>query len=274
MTKIIFNGELINESEANISIMDKGCFFDFSVYSSIKVIQEKIFFSEYHIDRLFKSARIIDLGHQFSEAEISQWLRLVVKKNKIKDAVLRMILIGDAEENKNAKLYIFPVTGLTYYPDHFYKKGVKAITYLGERLVPQAKTKNMLLGFLAYREAKKRGAIDALLVDNENNIREGTQSNFFAIKGNVLVTPPKEKVLEGITKKIVLKVSADNFEIKEKDISLLNLKAYDEFFVTSTTKNVMPLNQIDEIKFSSNFEKTRLIQKLFKEYCHKCVLEK
>lgn len=252
--------------------MNKGYFFDFSVYTTIKVIQEKMFFPEYHVDRLFQSAQIIELEHGFSKTEVLGWLKLVVEKNKTKDAVLRIILIGDAEKNKNAKLYIFPVTGLTYYPDYFYKKGVKAITYRGERRIPRAKTKDMFLSFLAYREARKRGAIDALLIDGENNIREGTQSNFFAIKGDILIAPPKEKVLEGITKKIVLEVSASHFEIKEEDVPFSGLETYDEFFITSTTKNIMSLNQIDEIKFSSNFEKTRLIQKLFKDYCHKYVL--
>jgi len=272
MDKIILNGKLIKESQATISILDKGYFFDFSVYTSIKVIRGKIFFPEYHIDRLFKSAQIIELEHQFSKSDVLKWLNLLVQKNKINDVLLRVILIGDPDCNKDAKLFIFPVTGLTYYSDEMYKKGVKVITYHGERKIPTAKAKDMLLIFLAYREAKRRGAVDALLVDKDGNIREGTQSNFFAMKDNTIIVPPKEKVLEGITKKIVLQVTKDKFEVKERDISLSDIKNYDEFFITSTTKNVMPINQIDDIKIDSNFKRIKVVQKLFKDYYRKHVL--
>ncbi len=270
----IFNGKIIKESEAVISIKDKGYFFDFCVYSSIKIIQGKIFFSQYHTDRLFESTKLINLNHNFSKAQIFQWLQLIVEKNKIKDALLKIILIGDTENNINAKLYIVQLTGLTYYPKYFYKKGVKVITYKGERRIPRAKTKDMLLGFLAFKEAKKSGAMDALLVDNDGNIREGTQSNFFAIKDGYLITPPDEKILGGITKKIILKATCELFPIKKEDIPLSEINKYDEFFITSTTKNVMPINQIDNIKFQSDFPKTKLIQKLFKDYYHKQILNK
>jgi len=185
-----------------------------------------------------------------------------------------MVLIGDVEKNENAKLYIIPVTGISYYPQKVYAKGAKVITYSGERHVPTAKSKDLLLNFLALREARKHGAIEALLVDKEGTIREGTKSNFYAIKGNSILIPPKEKVLEGTVKQILLKICKDHFEIKEEDIQLSKIKDYDEFFITSTLLNVMPISQINETKIETNFEKTKTIQKLFKEYYHKEVLEK
>lgn len=252
--------------------MNKGYFFDFAVYSSVKVIQGKIFFPKYHIDRLFESAAIIDLSHKFTKKEVLEWLNLVVKKNQLDDTLLRIILIGDPD-NENAKLYILPL-GLTYYPREFYKRGAKVITYRGERRIPKSKSKDLFLNFLALREAKKEKAVEALLIDNDGNVREGTRSNFFAIKDNNLITPPKEKVLEGITKKIVLQICKKDFAIKEQDIPLSDIKKYDEFFITSTSMNILPISQINNIKFQSDFEKTRLIQKLFKEYYNQKVLGK
>jgi branched-subunit amino acid aminotransferase/4-amino-4-deoxychorismate lyase len=273
MDYVIFNGKIVPKSEANINISDKGYFFDFAVYSSVKVIRGKIFSPEYHVDRLLESARFIDLGHQFSREEILGWLDLLVKKNKIGDALLRLVLIGDADNNREAKFYAFPITGLTYYPDKVYKGGIKVITYRGERRWPNSKTKDLLLGFLAYREAKKQGANEALLVDNDGNIREGTQSNFFAIKGDTLIRSPREKVLGGITEKIILASVAGKFKVKEEDIPLAKLKDYDEFFISSTTRNVIPIRQIDEIDVSSDFPKIKTIQKLFKDYYHEHFLE-
>ncbi len=274
MAKVIFNGKIIDENEAKISIADKGYFFDFAVYSSIKVIQGKIFFPEYHVSRLFESAKLIDLEHEFKKDDVISWLYKLVEADKIKDALLRIILIGDPHKTGGVKLFIFSIGGLTFYPDKLYKQGAKVITYKGERRIPKSKTKDLLMSFLAYREAKKQDALDALLVDNEGNIREGTRSNFFAIKNQTIITPPSEKVLEGIAKKIILEIVKNNFEIKYEDIPLAAVKNYDEFFISSTSMNVMPIKQIDAIIFNTDFPKTRLIGKLFKEYYDKQIFSK
>lgn len=265
----VFNGKIIEKEDALIPVYDKAYFFDFCVYTSIKVIQGKLFFPEFHVDRLFESAKIINLNQQFTKKEVLDWLDLCVKKNKLKDALLKIILIGDAERNKEAKLYIVPVTGLTFYPRQVYREGIKVITYQGERRIPNSKTKDLLLSFLAYRKAKENDADEALLIDNDGYIREGTQSNFFAIKNDTLISPPKEKILAGITKKLVLAAVKNHFKIKEENIALKNIKKYDEFFITSTTRNVMPIRQIDKINISSDFKKIKIIQKLFKEYYQK-----
>ena len=266
MTKIIFNGKIIEEKDANVSITDKGYFFDFAVYSSIKVVQGKIFFPDYHVARLFESAKLIGLKHNFSEREILNWLNKLTEINKIKDSLLRAVLIGDTDTNAKAKLFIFPISGLTYYPSKLYKRGAKVITYHGERLIPPSKTKNLLMSFMALREAKDKRAIEALLVDRLGNIREGTRTNFFAIKGKTIFTAPDDGVLGGITRKIILEIIKKDFEIKHEDIPLNRLKNYDEFFITSTSMNVMPIRQIDDTVFDTDFKETKLIAKLFKEY--------
>jgi len=266
MSHAIFNGKIIDISEAQIPVADKGYFFDFAVYSSLKVVQGKIFFPDYHASRLLESARLIGLDHQFKQPQIVDWLKELVEIDQLKDALLRIVLIGDPDKNQDAKLYIFSVGGLTFYPDKFYKHGAKVITYQGQRRVPNSKTKDLLMSFLAYREAKENGALDALLVDKDGNIREGTRTNFFAIKGDVLITPPDEQVLSGIARKIVLEVASKDFQIKFENIRLDEIKNYDEFFISSTSMNVMPVREIDDLVFDSNFEKTRQIAGLFKEY--------
>jgi len=266
MTKAVFNGKIIDKSEAKISIDDKGYFFDFAVYSSIKVINGKIFFPEYHILRLFESAKLMGLEHKFKKEDVISWMHKLVETDKIGDSLLRIILIGDPDNKGGEKLFIFSVGGLTFYPDKFYSQGVKVITYMGERLLPKAKSKDMLMSFFAYSEAVKQDALDVLLVDRDGNIREGTRTNFFAIKGNVIATAPSGDVLEGVTKKILLKAVQGHFVVKEEKIPFSNIKDYEEFFLTSTSMNVMPVKQINELEINSRFEKTKVVEKLFKEY--------
>lgn len=266
MPKAIFNGKIIDESEAKISIADKGYFFDFAVYSSVKVVQGKTFFPEYHVARLFESAKLIGIKKIFTNGEVISWIKTLVKTDQIQDALLRLVLIGDPDNTNQEKLFIFKVSGLTFYPDKLYKQGAKVIAYKGERRVPNSKTKDLLMSFLAYNEAKKQNALDALLIDNDGNIREGTRTNFFAIKDQTIFTPPSEKVLEGITKKIILETAQKKFKIVKTNIPLKNIRNYEEVFISSTSMNVMPIKQIDDIVFKTDFKKTRLIQKLFKEY--------
>ncbi len=274
MTYIAHNNEMIEEKNANMKVSDKAMFFDFAVYSSLKVIQGKLFFPEFHTDRLLESAGIIGMQHKFAKQDIIEMMDKVVKANNINDAFLRVLLIGDPDTNQNAELYVFPLTGVHYYPKSAYTKGVKAITYKGERRFPTAKTKDLLLSFLAYKEAEKAGAIDALLVDNDGNIREGTRSNFFAVKEDTIITPPAGKVLEGITKKIILDLCKDRFMILEEDIPLSKIGTYDEFFVTSTLFNIIPLNKIDSTDIKQNFTYTKEIQEIFKNYYNKTILKK
>jgi len=264
----VLNGKFIKTKKTTISMLDKGYWFDFCVYSSLKVIQGEPYFLDYHVERIFDSAERIELKHGFSKTEISDWVKKLIKKNKTKDCLLRLVLIGDPDlEKKGAKLYILPITGLTYHKNQDYSEGIKVITYSGQRAVPEAKTKSLLLGFLAFRQAKKEGATEALMIDNDGFVREGTQTNFFAIKGDKLIIPPQTKCLEGITKKFILEAVKDEFQITEEDIPLDKIKMgdYDEFFISSTTRNVMPIRQIDDYQVKS-IDQCKKISKLLKKY--------
>jgi len=265
---VIKNGELIEKEKACISVYNKALFFDFAVYSNIKVVQRIMFVPELEIEKLFESANILGIKHDFTKEKILEWARRLIKENNLNDALIRVLLIG-AEKESEPILFLFPV-GLTFYPDEFYKKGVKLITYEGERLFPTSKTKDLLLGYIAYREAIKQEAIDALLIDRDKNIREGTRSSFFVIKNNTLITPPKQKVLEGATKKIILEIAQQIMKVKEEDIPLEKIKEYDENFITGTTLNVMPVRQIDNIVFKEEVGKrVKELQDLFRDYCGK-----
>lgn len=263
---VIKNGDLIEKDKACISVYNKALFFNFAVYSNIKVIQGKMFLPKLEIEKLFESAKIIGIEHDFTKEKIIEWAEKLIQKNNLKDALIRILLIGQEKEIEPI-LFLFPV-GLTFYPSKFYNNGVKLITFEGERLFPTCKSKDLLLSYVAYKKAVKQEAIDALLIDKDGNIREGTRSSFFVIKNNILIAPPKEKVLEGITRKIILEIASKIMKVKEENIPLKKIKEYDECFITGTTLNIMFAKQINEIVLKKEVgEKVKELQKLFKEYC-------
>ncbi|MFH1292479.1 MAG: aminotransferase class IV [bacterium] len=262
--QIIKNGELISKEQACISVFNKALFFDFCVYSNIKVVQGRMFLPDLEVEKLFESAQAIGLKHRLNKDEVVQWADKLIKANDLQDALIRILLIGP-EQGSEAQLFLFAV-GLTFYPDKFYGQGVKLVSFQGERYLPQVKSKNLLMSYIAYQHAVKNEALDALLIDGQGNIREGTRSSFFAIKDQVLIVPPKEKTLEGITKKIILEIATEIMEIKEEEIPFKDIQNYDECFITATTMKIMPVVQIDDIVIGDGVgEKTKELIGLYRQ---------
>jgi branched-chain amino acid aminotransferase len=271
---VILNGKLTKKEEANISVFNKAMFFNFAVYDSMKVVKGESFFPEFHVDRLIESAKIIKLEHKFTKEEVLQWIEMLIEKNNLHDAMIRFLLLGAGGPQEEPQLFLFPV-GLTFYRSGDYNRGVKAITFHGERPIPQSKSKDLLINFMALREAIHQDAKDALLVDSGGCIREGTRTNFFAVKNGKIYTAPLTEVLEGVTRKIVIKLAKENnIEVIEKKIKVSKLKEYDEFFFTSTSMNVLPIAQIDDYEIPGNVgTTTKKLIKLFKNYYRKEVFQ-
>lgn len=267
---VIKNGELISKEKACISVYNKAMFFDFCVYSNIKVVQGQMIMAEIEVDRLISSAKIIGLDHKFKKEEIINWAKQLVEKNNLHDSLIRLLLIGP-EQDSEAQLFLFPV-GLTFHQKQWYKQGAKLITFQGERFMPTAKVKSLFMSYMAYSQARKAGAYDALLIDRDGNIREGTRSSFFVIKDNVLIAPPAEKVLVGATRTILMAIVPDIMQVKEEDIPLSRIKEYDEYFVTGTSVKVMPVRQIDDtVVKQGESEMVIKSRQAFKDYCKKTI---
>lgn len=239
------NGRLLPAAEAKLNIDNLEFSYGFGVYENLRWRNNKIYFLDEHVNRLFHSATIIGLVHNFSTTQIKQWIENLGAANKIESANVKMYLIGGAEPSLYV-MFLAPV-----FPNKkIYHDGVKVTTYNYERFLPQAKTLNMLPSYLAYSLAKKLGAFDALLIDQEGCAREGTRCNFFAIKHKTLYTTPVEKVLDGVTRRTVIECAQQNgYKVVEKNLKIKKLKKYDGTFLTSTSGKIIPIREVEgEIK--------------------------
>ena len=238
------NGKLLPTSDAVISISNVGYQYGFGVYETIRVTNSIPYFLKEHIERLEESARIIGLEHAFPDTLLYESVDEIVRTNKIDMANLKILLIGGRSVS-DASLYIIPLNPL--FPDKkLYTSGVKCITYAYQRPFPHAKTLNMLQSYLAYKKARAMDAYDALLLDNEGNVTEGTRTNIFCLKGSTLISPPEEKILLGITREAVIKTAKKTgFSIEERNVSLSSLSNYDAVFLTSTSSKILPISEID-----------------------------
>jgi len=243
------NGQIVDEKLAVLPISSIEAQYGFGVYENIKVRKNIIYFVREHIDRLLHSANCIGLGHPFSKEIISRDIQ-AYKERLNKDSYnLKLLLLGgrSPEETRLVIMAFAP-----FFPKREWcKSGVTVETQVYERFMPQAKTLNMLPSYIFYKNAKNHGHYDALLIDNDGNVLEGTRTNVFFIEGKNIYHPPFKKILEGVTMMSLKQVlTKHGFKFTEKEIPLKNIGKYEGMFLSSTSSKILPVRKVDDITLS------------------------
>lgn len=238
------NGRLIAPADAHISIFNPVIFGAFGVYESIQLYQDVVFHLDDHLQRLAESAAAIDLELPADLAIIARWTQEAIAANDCRDALIRMFALGPTPGH-GPEIFIWPEAPRAFPPE-MYQQGVGAITFQGERALPHAKSLNTLVNHLARVNAMKAGEHEGLLVDRHMCVTEGSSSNLFIIQDDVLVTAPDEDVLAGVTQVELLKLAASlGLPILQRPLPLAERPHWDEAFLTSTSRHVLPLVRID-----------------------------
>ena len=273
---IYFNNDFKFHSEANLSPFDRGFLFADGVYESIRTYHKKLFRYEDHLERLKRSLKETRIN--FTDlASIENIIYELMIKNEIDEEALVYIQItrGSVFPRTHSfpKEKIFPTIFISVQElkesIEEQTKGVKVILQEDVRwLRCDIKSTSLLPVVLASQKATEENAAEAILV-RDGMITEGTHTNFFAIKDETLYTAPKSKlILGGITRKVVLEL-CDKFNIDyiEDFIDKNELKNFDEFFITSTTKEITPVTSIDywTINDGEPGKITKSLQSVFKK---------
>jgi branched-subunit amino acid aminotransferase/4-amino-4-deoxychorismate lyase len=248
------NGVIIREADATLSVTNREVQFGFSTYESIRVIKGKPVHLSDHLRRLDKSCEGIFLSHSFTSGKLTEWVHALIQEDSLVEATVRILIVGGKEP-----LCFITAAPLLSYPDSYYSQGVSAFTYEGERLMPSCKTGNLLLNYMALEFSRRNGGFEALLVNRDGKILEGTRSNFFAFREGKLYTAPSDMVLLGVTRERVIEAAIKQgipvvYEAPlAKDV---HSGLYDEVFVSATSMAAMPLQAVDGKPFSAPFERT------------------
>jgi branched-chain amino acid aminotransferase len=242
------NGQIKQISEATVPALNIEYAYGFGVYETIRVHNGTAYFAKEHIERIIASAAIIGLEHIFNAAKIKSYIEDLIKQLNLGTYNLKVMLIG-GKTKEDSLLYILPV--LPLFPARkLYSTGVSVTTANYERPFPNAKTLSMLPSYLAFKKAREGGYYECLAINRDGFITEGTKSNFFLVKGNTIFTPTEDKILNGVTKRIVLDLALQlNFTIQNKNVRLDDISNYDSAFLTSTSSKVMPINKIGDYPY-------------------------
>ena len=263
-------GQWVHPDKATISINDVAILRGYSVFESLRTYDRRPFHLDQHLTRLYHSARMIEMVIPWSSKHITDVVHETIARNTYKHAAIRLLVTGGESEDgmlpSGGPVLVVLITPLSERDMERFAKGYKLITTKLQRTAPEAKTANYIAAIRALKEAARRGAADALFVNEREHVLEATRSNFFIFRGDTLITP-RRGILIGITRNVVLELARNTFTIEERPILLEELAIADEAFITSSSKEITPVVQIDDLIIGDGKpgQRTILLEQLFIE---------
>jgi len=259
---IWFDGELVPWRDARVHVLTHtlhyglGCFEGVRAYAT--PTGTAIFRLKAHTKRLFNSAHILQMAMPWTQAEINEAQRLVVRENGLEEAYLRPMCFLGSEgmglraEGLTTHCIIAAWNWPSYMDPEAKERGirVKTSSYTRHHVnITMCKAKangNYMNSMLALREALDAGAEEALLLDNEGYVAEGSGENIFLVRDGVLHTPELTSCLDGITRNTIFALAEDQgLEIVERRITRDEVYISDEAFFTGTAAEVLPIRELD-----------------------------
>ena len=240
------NDSLIPSDEANLNIADLAVQRGYGIFDFFKTIDAKPIFLEDHLDRLFRSAVLMRLELKQNRDEIRNKILQLIENNSFRDSGIKVILTGGfspdgfniAEPNLIISQQEFQI------PKTMPEKGINILTHEYQRQFSDAKTLDYLQAIWLQPILKEKMAGDVLYYSN-GLIRECPRANIFIVTKDKKVLTPETGMLKGVSRKHVLEISAGMYNTEARDVSIEELRNAGEVFITSTTKNVLPVVEVD-----------------------------
>jgi len=240
------NDSLIPSDEANLNVSDLAIQRGYGIFDFFKTIDGKPVSLEDHLDRLYRSAVLMRLEFKQSRDEVMGKIIRLIENNNLKDSGIKMILTGGfspdgfniAEPNLIISQQAFEI------PRTMSEKGISILTHEYQRQFSNAKTLDYLQAIWLQPILKEKKADDVLYYSN-GLIRECPRANIFIVTKDQKVLTPESGMLKGVTRKHVLEIAGARYVTEARDVSLEELRNAGEVFITSTTKNILPVVQVD-----------------------------
>lgn len=258
--KVFINKKLFNAEDAKISVFDTGFLYGDGVFEGIRAYGGRVFRLKEHLDRLWSSAKAINLEISLDKRDIERAIMKTLLANKLSDAYIRITITRGEHDfiSKSEHCTFSPcVIIMTYktptYPKEIYEKGIEVTTSSTRRttqdsLSPNIKSLSCLNNILAIDNANRCGFIDALMLNSQGYVAGCSMDNIFIVKNDVLLTPtPSEGAFMGVTRDVVMELAKNKLKmsVKQERIALYDVYNADECFSTSTVSEITPIVIVD-----------------------------
>lgn len=265
------NGSFVPADQATLPVNDLSIVRGYGVFDYTRSYHGKPFKLYEHLLRLERSAKAINLAMPWSTQELEAIVKETFDRNGYPDAGIRIVVTGGPSDDfmtpHHQPSLVVMITPIKSSPAQQQAEGVKITTVAMDRILPTVKSINYMGAVMAVEAAKRQGAVEAVYRTPDGRLTEGTRANLFAFRGNQLITP-KDEVLAGITRAVVLEIAEDDFEVVEGELYYADLQTYDELFITSSTKEILPVIQVDDQRIADGKPgpKTQKLIELFHAY--------
>ncbi|MBN3556345.1 branched-chain-amino-acid transaminase [Fictibacillus nanhaiensis] len=255
---VYVNGEHVLKEDAKVSVYDHGFLYGDGVFEGIRVYNGNVYRLEEHLQRLYESAQSIMLTIPHTKEELTDIIVQTLQKNKYRDAYIRLV-ISRGKGNLGLDPFTCGQPGviviaeqLALFPKKLYETGLEIITVASRRnrpdvLSPKVKSLNYLNNILVKIEASLAGVSEALMLNDQGYVAEGSADNVFIIKGNTIKTPPGYLgALEGITRNAIVEIArAQGYKMVEEPFTRHDVYVADEVFLTGTAAEVIAVVKVD-----------------------------
>jgi branched-chain amino acid aminotransferase len=252
----VLNGEL-----QPVVLFDKSHVYEGdSIYEVIRLVKGTPVFFHDHMERLTRSIRLKHKSQITTVASIRKAIINLGRSDRKKEINIKIVLNYKKEENNWLVYYID-----SFYPtEEQYRNGAKGILFNAVRKDPASKVINFSLKSTISHRLIAEGGYEALLVNEDNLITEGSRSNIFFIKGETLVTAPDNMILSGITRKHVLDICSENgINVEMRCVRTDEIGGFDAVFMSGTSPMVLLFNSIGNIHFNVNVPLVKRIRELY-----------
>lgn len=258
--KVWFDGKLVPQEEAKVSVFDHGLLYGDGCFEGIRIYNNRIFKLQSHLERIWDSAEAIRLAIPHSMEEIAEATRETVEANGLSEGYIRLVFTR-GRGTLGLHPFLCPTPScfiiadkISLYPEHLYENGMHIIVAQRRRvprecLDPQIKSLNYLNNILAKIEAIDANTLEALMLNTDGWVSECTGDNVFVVKDGKLATPPPESgILNGITRQFVMNdlCPALGLDIEERMMRLDEVLDADELFLTGTAAEVIGVTRVDD----------------------------
>ncbi|MFC3798322.1 branched-chain-amino-acid transaminase [Cohnella sp. GCM10012308] len=255
---IYLNGQYVKKEDAKISVYDHGFLYGDGIFEGIRIYGGNIFRCREHLERLYDSAKSIMLNIPLSMTQMEDALCETIRRNGLQDGYIRLIVsrgpgnLGLDPLRCPEAFVVIIVEQLAIYPEEAYRDGLRSVSVsprrnLPDALNPKIKSLNYLNNILVKIQANLAGVGEAIMLNSQGYVAEGSSDNIFIVKRGAVYTPPCYiGALEGITRGAIIGLCAKlGLPLREEPFTLHDVYTADEVFFTGTAAEVIAVREVD-----------------------------
>lgn len=247
---VYLNGQILAAQDATVSPFDIGLLRGYAVFDLLRTVGGRPFLLAEHLDRLRASAAQLGLTVPVSDAAIGLAIDELLERNGHGEATVRLVLTGGVSPNgmsydPSTPTFYILTQELHELPAVVYETGGKLITHEHRREMPEAKTTAYLTMIKNRARADEARALD-LLYHADGQVSEAASASVYFVRGETILAP-RDRVLRGTIGTLVLELAKYHYEIVYGEVSLEDARGADEVFLTSTTRGIVPIVQLDDL---------------------------